>query len=55
MDSQKLKKRKEWLYSQNPYCRTILLCRQCNETLANEETKKIPLKELWKRSGRKKQ
>ena len=111
MDSRKLKKRKEWLYNQNPYCpkcgtkmilpekgkggfkhksnevtiehlnnkyhlkerrkpqlseegkencktrkgRTILLCRQCNEALANEETKKLSLEELRKRSGRGKQ
>ncbi len=108
MDSRKLKKRKKWLYNQNPYCpncgtkmilpekgegkfkhknneatiehlnnkyhlkerrkpqlseegrkscetrkgRTILLCRECNEALANEETKKLPLEELHERSGR---
>ena len=107
MDSRKLRKRKEWLYEQNPYCsecgtkmilpekgkdkfkhrnneatiehlnnkyhlkerrkpqlseegkenfetrkgRTILLCRRCNEAIANEETKKLPLEELHKRSG----
>jgi hypothetical protein len=33
--------------------RTRLICKRCNETLANEETKQLPKEELWRRSGRK--
>lgn len=33
--------------------RTGLLCKKCNEDIANEETKSLPKEELWRRSGRK--
>lgn len=32
--------------------RTRLICKGCNEHIANEETKQLPKEELWKRSGR---
>ena len=31
--------------------RTRLLCKKCNTRIANEETKRLPIEELWKRSG----
>lgn len=34
--------------------RTILLCRKCNERIANDETKELPKKELWRRAGKRK-
>lgn len=102
----RLRRRKEWLYEQDPYCpdcsrkmylnakgerykkddlatlehvnskydlkkrrrkqskkelerarkyrigRTILLCRRCNNKRQEKETRALPIKELWIRSGR---
>ena len=31
--------------------RTELLCKKCNSSIADEETKQRPIKDLWDRSG----